>query len=158
MQNNKLYASNIEDVNKVITEVYRYACSGTDRIVILLEQAVAATTLQQLQQRPQPLSYAYSNNAIGTPEFAQPMNNNKLLRVTAGGIPNQFVVVLKDYLDRTSNSNAPGPASNPYFLYPGDSRTFDGNSICSSRPVVSANALRDISRDGAGSVNADIAT
>ena len=107
----------MEDVNKVITEVYRYAASSrTDRIVILLEQAVAATTLQQLQQRPQPLSYAYSNNAIGTPEFARPMNNNKLLTAIARGIPNQFVVVLKDYLDRTSNSNAHGPASNPYFL------------------------------------------
>jgi hypothetical protein len=64
-------------------------------------------------------------------------------------------VVLKDYLDRTSNSNAPGPASN-LISYPGDSRRFDGNSIF--RRVVSANAPRDISRDGAGSVNADIAT
>jgi hypothetical protein len=52
-------AGNIEDTNKVITEVSRYAAtSGTDRIVLLLEQAIAATTLQQQEQQQPPLSYA----------------------------------------------------------------------------------------------------
>jgi hypothetical protein len=73
-------AGNIEDSNKVITEVSRYAATnGTDRIVLLLEQPVAATTLQQQEQQQPPLSYAYRNNSIGTPQFALPMNNNKVV-------------------------------------------------------------------------------
>ena len=46
-------AGNIEDVNKVTTEVAVYAANGTDNIVVVLEQAVAAVQEQQQQQRQQ---------------------------------------------------------------------------------------------------------
>ena len=42
-------AGNIEDVNKVTTEVAVYAANGTDNIVVVLEQAVAAVQEQQQQ-------------------------------------------------------------------------------------------------------------
>jgi subtilisin family serine protease len=137
-------AGNIQDVNNVTTEVARYAASGTDNMVLVLEQALATviTTLRQQQQQPPPLSYAYSNNGIGTPEVTPPMNNNKIVTATARGIPNQFVVVLKDSLDHTSNAAAP----NPHFLNPGDNSRFDSSRISSSRLAVSANALKDISQ------------
>src|SRR5919197_1677660 len=45
-------AGNIEDVNKVTTEVSRYAASSTDNIAAVLEQAVASLGLQP-QQLPQ---------------------------------------------------------------------------------------------------------
>src|ERR1051325_1441376 len=114
-------------------------------MVLVLEQALATviTTLrQQQQQQPPPLSYAYSNNGIGTPEVTPPMNNNKIVTATARGIPNQFVVVLKDSLDHTSNAAAP----NPHFLNPGENSRFDSSRISSSRLAVSANALKDISQ------------
>jgi subtilisin family serine protease len=137
-------AGNIHDVNNVTTEVARYAASGTGNMVLVLEQALATviTTLRQQQQQPPPLSYAYSNNGIGTPEVTPPMNNNKIVTATARGIPNQFVVVLKDSLDHTSNAAAP----NPHFLNPGDNSRFDSSRISSSRLAVSANALKDISQ------------
>jgi subtilisin family serine protease len=137
-------AGNIQDVNNVTTEVARYAASGTDNMVLVLEQALATviTTLRQQQQQPPPLSYAYSNNGVGTPEVTPPMNNNKIVTATARGIPNQFVVVLKDSLDHTSNAAAP----NPHFLNPGDNSRFDSSRISSSRLAVSANAVKDISQ------------
>jgi subtilisin family serine protease len=134
-------AGNIRDVNNVTTEVARYAASGTDNMVLVLEQAVATLQQQQQQQAPS-LSYVYSNNGIGTPEVTPPMNNNKIVTATARGIPNQFVVVLKDSLDHTSNA----PAPNPHFLNLGDNSRFDSSSINSSRLAVSANALKDISQ------------
>jgi Subtilase family/Peptidase inhibitor I9 len=137
-------AGNIQDVNNVTTEVARYAASGTDNMVLVLEQALATviTTLRQQQQQPPPLSYVYSNNGIGTPEVTPPMNNNKIITATARGIPNQFVVVLKDSLDHTSNAAAP----NPHFLNPGENSRFDSSTISSSRLAVSANTLKDISQ------------
>ena len=141
-------AGNIQGVTNVVTEVARYAASGNDNMVIVLEQAVATTitTLQMQQQQQSSPSYAYSNNGIGTPEITLPMNNNKIVTATARGIPNQFVVVLKDSLDHTSNTNtnAPAPASIPSLSNPGYTGSLDNNT--SSRLAVSANALRDISQ------------
>ena len=141
-------AGNIQGVTNVVTEVARYAASGNDNMVLVLEQAVATTitTLQMQQQQQSSPSYAYSNNGIGAPEITLPMNNNKIVTATARGIPNQFVVVLKDSLDHTSNTNtnAPAPASIPSLSNPGYTGSLDNNT--SSRLAVSANALRDISQ------------
>ncbi|MFL6404252.1 MAG: PKD domain-containing protein, partial [Nitrososphaeraceae archaeon] len=54
-------AGNIEDVNKVTTEVAIYAANGTDNIVVVLEQAVAA-----IQQQQPPQSTTTTTAASGT--------------------------------------------------------------------------------------------
>jgi subtilisin len=97
---------------------------------------------QQLRSQP-PLSHAYSNDGIGITEFALPMNN-KIVTATARGIPNQFIIMLKDSLDSSSsNSNTPSTLSIPSSLVPSDTDSFDS----SSRLAVSATkALRDISQ------------
>jgi subtilisin len=104
----------------------------------------------QYKQQPlsqPPLSFGYSNDdddddSIGITEFTLPMNN-KIVTATARGIPNQFIIMLKDSLDSTSNSNTPSTLSIPSHLVPSDTDNFDSSS---SRLAGSANALRDISQ------------
>jgi Subtilase family/Peptidase inhibitor I9 len=99
---------------------------------------------QQLLSKPSP-SFGYSDDdGIGITEFTLPMNN-KIIPASARGIPNQFIVVLKDSLDSTTNSNAPSTLSIPSPLVSSNTDDFDGSS--SNRLAGSAaNALRDISK------------
>ena len=114
---------------------------------------------QQQQQQIQlsPLSYPYSNNngIRGTPGLlSSPSTNNKIATVaaTARGIPNQFIVMLKNSLDSTiidsdgsgSNSNAlSSTLSKPSVLSPSNT----GSSVdISSRLAAANNALRGISQ------------
>src|SRR5919197_702895 len=91
--------------------------------------------------------FAYSNNnGIGITELGLPMNN-KIVPATARGIPNQFIIVLKDSLDSSSNINTPSTLSIPSSLIPSDTDSFDRSSSTSSRLAGrSNNALRDISQ------------
>src|SRR5919205_2076860 len=113
--------------------------------------------LQQVQQQQiysQSLSYPYSNtNGIrGTPASMLLPANNKIVTATATarGIPNQFIVMLKDSLDSTTasssgNSNVPYTLSNnPSILTP--SNTGSSVDISNSRLAAVNNALRDVSQ------------
>jgi subtilisin len=99
---------------------------------------------QQLLSKPSP-SFGYSDDdGIGITEFTLPMNNKIVPVAPVRGIPNQFIVVLKDSLDSTTNSNAPSTLSIPSPLVSSNTDDFDGSS--SNRLAGSAaNALRDIS-------------
>jgi len=109
--------------------------------------------LEQQQQSPKSLSS--SSPQVGSilplPSAVQqqPMNNEKIPTATARGIPNQFIIVLKDSLDSsTTNSNTPSTLSIPSQLIPNVADSFDGSSSSSnSRLLGSATkALRDISQ------------
>jgi subtilisin len=110
---------------------------------------------QRQQIQLPPLSYPYSNNndIRGTPGLSSSSTNNKIVTTaaaTARGIPNQFIVMLKDSLDSTitdsshSNSNAlSSTLSNPSALSPSNT----GSSVdISSRLAAVNNVLRDISQ------------
>ena len=73
---------NIEDVNKVTTDIARYAASGGDNVVGLLEQTVAAasssstippSSRQQQQQQQQPSQSPTSSSTIAS--FGNNSNN-----------------------------------------------------------------------------------
>jgi hypothetical protein len=117
--------------------------SSSPQVTSILPLPSAVQPQQQQLSEP-PLSYAYSNDSIGITEFTLPMNN-KIVTATARGIPNQFIIMLKDSLDSTSsNSNTPSTLSIPSHLVLSDTDNFDSSS--SSRLARSANALRDISQ------------
>jgi subtilisin family serine protease len=108
----------------------------------------------QLEQPQSPKSLSSSSPQVGSilplPSAVQqqPMNNKKILTATTRGITNQFIIVLKDSLDSTTNSNTPSTLSIPSQLIPNVADSFDGSSSNSnSRLLGSATkALRDISQ------------
>jgi subtilisin len=93
---------------------------------------------QPEQQQQSPKSLSSSSPQVGSilplPSAVQqqPMNNKKILTATARGIPNQFIIVLKDSLESTTNSNTPSTLSIPSQLIP--------------KPESATKAIRDISQ------------
>src|SRR5919199_6182210 len=73
-------AGNIEVVNKVTTDVARYAASGTDDIVVVLEQAVTAIQLQpqQPQQQQQPPQSTTTTNTTPTTTITESQLSSSL--------------------------------------------------------------------------------
>src|SRR5918911_1165407 len=116
-------------------------------VLLLSFAALTQTQLSLLQQQQSSKSLSSSSPQVGSilplpnaVQQKQPMNNNKkILTATARGIPNQFIVVLKDSLDSTSaNSNAPSTLSVPSPLIPNDN---DGRL-----PESATKALREIAQ------------
>src|SRR5919202_4888863 len=87
---------------------------------------------QHLLSRP-PLSFGDNNDdGIGITQFTLPMNNKIIVPATTRGIPNQFVVVLKDSSTiPNSISNTPSTLSIPSPLGPSNTDGLDGSSSSS---------------------------
>jgi len=101
--------------------------------------------ISQFYQNQLPLQQQQQvHNGIGISGIPSSPTNNKIVTATERGIPNQFMIVLRDTLDSTiSSSNTPSTFSNPYFLSP---RNTASNLDLSSRLAAVNNALRDISQ------------
>ena len=105
---------------------------------------------QQLLSKPSlSFGYSYDDDGIGITEFALPMKNKIVPAETTRGIPNQFIIVLKDSLDPSSNSisNAPSTLSIPSPLVTSDTDGFDSSSTSNNRLAGNAaNALMEITK------------
>jgi subtilisin family serine protease len=103
----------------------------------------------QLQQKSHK-SLSSSPQVASILPSALPMNN-KILTATTRGIPNQFIIVLKNSLNYATSSNTPSTLSIPYNLIHSDKDSFDGSSSSSSNSrlpesATTTKALRDISQ------------
>src|ERR671933_1552323 len=73
-----------------------------------------------------------NDDGIGITQFTLPMNNKIIVPATTRGIPNQFVVVLKDSSTiPNSISNTPSTLSIPSPLGPSNTDGLDGSSSSS---------------------------
>jgi subtilisin family serine protease len=102
----------------------------------------------QLQQKSHK-SLSSSPQVASILPSALPMNN-KILTATTRGIPNQFIIVLKNSLNYATNSNTPSTLSIPSNLIHSDTDSFDGSSSSSNsrlpESATTTKALRDISQ------------
>jgi hypothetical protein len=152
-------AGNIEDVNKVTTEVATYAANGTDNIVVVLEQAVAALQQQQQQQQlpsqstttttttessPSLSSSPPPNNVIQQQQSQQQLQQSQSLQPSADlqqSVQPQIVISSSASSPSSSDSSSPEPQAQqsspppPPLLY--SNNMTNDNNMTNANTVVS---------------------